>query len=518
MVMTLIKGPVLFGVSGGNNNNNHDGVSHVLFGSILLFAGCLGCAIFVNLQAITLKSYPATLSLTSLVCLMGALEGLGMTFIMEETHFNAAWLVFKWDMNLLSAIYAGIVCSGIGYFLKGVIMKEKGPVFLTTFNPLCMVIAAVVSFFLFGVEILLGRVNGAFIVCLGLFSVVWGKSGDINNSSRAKDEMNSEELKEAHCENSGDELRETHRENSGDGLRETHRESSGDEITVEPVIDQNLFILRIHHTTATNAAAMSNIIPALTFVLAFFLRLETINVGNRGCQAKLLGALVTILGAMVMTLIKGPVLFGVSGGNNNNNHDGVSHVLFGSIFIFAGCLGCAIFVNLQAITLKSYPATLSLTSLVCLMGALEGLEMAFIMEETHFNAAWLVFKWDMNLLSAIYGIVCSGIGYFLEGVIMKEKGPVFLTTFNPLCMVIAAVVSFFLFGEEILLGRAIGAFILCLGLFSVVWGKSGDINNSSRAKDEMNSEELKEAHCENSGDELRETHRENSGDGLRDTP
>ncbi|XP_058783652.1 WAT1-related protein At2g37460-like [Vicia villosa] len=235
MVMTLIKGPVLFGVSGGNNNNNHDGVSHVLFGSIFIFAGCLGCAIFVNLQAITLKSYPATLSLTSLVCLMGAVEGLGMTFIMEETHFNAAWLVFKWDMNLLSAIYAGIVCSGIGYFLEGVIMKEKGPVFLTTFNPLCMVIAAVVSFFLFGVEILLGRAIGAFIVCLGLFSVVWGKSGDINNSSRAKDEMNSEELKEAHCENSGDELRETHRENSGDGLRETHRESSGDEITVELV-------------------------------------------------------------------------------------------------------------------------------------------------------------------------------------------------------------------------------------------------------------------------------------------
>lgn len=76
-------------------------------------------------------------------------------------------------------------------------------------------------------------------------------------------------------------------------------------------------------------------------------RLETINLGNRQSQAKLLGTIVTISGAMMMTFIKGPVLFGVIGENNNNNHDGDSHILFGSMLVFTSCLGCAVFIILQ---------------------------------------------------------------------------------------------------------------------------------------------------------------------------
>lgn len=39
-----------------------------------------------------------------------------------------------------------------------------------------------------------------------------------------------------------------------------------------PVIDQNLYFLGMKYTTATFAAAMSNILPAITFVMAWVLR------------------------------------------------------------------------------------------------------------------------------------------------------------------------------------------------------------------------------------------------------
>ncbi|KAK8691668.1 hypothetical protein V6N13_075168 [Hibiscus sabdariffa] len=39
------------------------------------------------------------------------------------------------------------------------------------------------------------------------------------------------------------------------------------------------------------------------------------------------------------------------------------------------------------------------------------------------------------------GVVCSGIGYYVQGVIMKTRGPVFVTAFNPLSMVIVAILS-----------------------------------------------------------------------------
>ncbi|KAJ0687148.1 putative EamA domain-containing protein [Helianthus annuus] len=41
---------------------------------------------------------------------------------------------------------------------------------------------------------------------------------------------------------------------------------------LEPVIDQNLYILGMKATTATFAVSMCNVLPAITFVIAWILR------------------------------------------------------------------------------------------------------------------------------------------------------------------------------------------------------------------------------------------------------
>lgn len=46
------------------------------------------------------------LSLTSLVCFVGTLQAIAVTFVME--HRAGAWKV-GWDMNLLAAAYAVII-------------------------------------------------------------------------------------------------------------------------------------------------------------------------------------------------------------------------------------------------------------------------------------------------------------------------------------------------------------------------------------------------------------------------
>ena len=51
------------------------------------------------------------------------------------------------------------------------------------------------------------------------------------------------------------------------------------------------------------------------------------------------------------------------------------------------------------------------------------------------------------------GIVCSGFTYFVQGIVMKNKGPVFVTAFNPLSMVIVAILSSFILSEIMYLGR-----------------------------------------------------------------
>lgn len=50
-----------------------------------------------------MRRYQAPLSLTSLVCFMGTLQSIAVTFVME--HKPNVWTI-GWDMNLLAAAYA----------------------------------------------------------------------------------------------------------------------------------------------------------------------------------------------------------------------------------------------------------------------------------------------------------------------------------------------------------------------------------------------------------------------------
>ncbi|XP_050209118.1 WAT1-related protein At2g37460-like [Mercurialis annua] len=258
---------------------------------------------------------------------------------------------------------------------------------------------------------------------------------------------------------------------------------------LEPVIDQNLYFLGMKYTTATFAAAIVNILPAVTFVMAWIVGLEKVRIKTLHSQAKIVGTIATVAGAMVMTAVKGPAvnLFGVNG---NSYHGGGSSAVSlhdtikGALLITIGCFSWAGFVILQAITLKTYPTELSLTAWICLFGTIEGGIVAMVMERGN-NSVWAL-HWDTKLLAAVYtGVVCSGFAYYIQGVIMKDRGPVFVTAFNPLSMVIVAVMSSIILAEQMFLGRVIGAIIIVGGLYLVVWGKSKDHKYPSLTDDDQ---------------------------------
>ncbi|GMH10135.1 hypothetical protein Nepgr_011976 [Nepenthes gracilis] len=254
---------------------------------------------------------------------------------------------------------------------------------------------------------------------------------------------------------------------------------------LEPVIDQNLYFLGMKYTTATFAATMVNILPAITFLMAWILRLEDVKFTSVRGQAKVAGTVATVAGAMIMTLVKGPAIE-FSWTKERTNHDLTSvditlhEAIKGSIMIIIGCFSWATFVILQAITLKTYPAELSLTAWICVLGTLEGTAVAMVMEKGK-SAVWSI-RWDAKLLASVYsGVFCSGLAYYIQGMVMKERGPVFVTAFNPLCMIIVAAMSSFILAEKLHVGRVIGAVIIVIGLYLVIWGKSKDYDSPSTA-------------------------------------
>ncbi|OMO96959.1 Drug/metabolite transporter [Corchorus olitorius] len=202
---------------------------------------------------------------------------------------------------------------------------------------------------------------------------------------------------------------------------------------LEPVIDQNLYYTGMKYTTATVATALCNVLPAFVFLLAWGCRLQF----NDCIKFK-----VDMTWEEILCRLE----------------------------------------KVNAFTLKSYPAELSLTTLVCLMGTIEGAIVALVIEGNN-AAAWSI-HWDSKLFAAVYsGVVCSGIAYYIGAVVIQAKGPVFYAAFNPLTMVIVAIMSSFIFSEIMFLGRVIGAIVIVFGLYLVLWAKSKDQHIKSSDSD-----------------------------------
>ncbi|KAF3555588.1 hypothetical protein F2Q69_00011071 [Brassica cretica] len=172
-------GELVDGVSAPNTTGTD--IHSAIKGAVLVTIGCFSYACFMILQAVTLRTYQAELSLTAWICLMGTIEGTAVALVMEKGN-PGAWAI-GWDTELLTAAYSGIVCSAIAYYVGGMVMKTRGPVFVTAFSPLCMIIVAIMSTVIFAEQMYLGRVLGAVVICAGLYLVIWGKGKDIEYPS-----------------------------------------------------------------------------------------------------------------------------------------------------------------------------------------------------------------------------------------------------------------------------------------------------------------------------------------------
>ncbi|KAM4104545.1 hypothetical protein ACJW30_06G166200 [Castanea mollissima] len=244
-----------------------------------------------------------------------------------------------------------------------------------------------------------------------------------------------------------------------------------------PVAYQNLYYEGMKLTTATYSRALFNVVPVFTFAMAWILRLEKVNIRRRGSQAKVLGTIVTIGGAMLMTLVKGPSWIWPwtykHGHQESTSAGNKQDVIKGALMMLAGFFCWSGYVNLQAITLKSYPAELSLAALISLMGTMESFIVALAMEWRN-PKAWSL-RLNIMLLPVVYaGIETTAFSIYIHGMVIKEKGPVFMTAFNPLSMILVAIIGSFVLVEAMFLGSVIGAIVIIVGLYMFLWGKSQD--------------------------------------------
>ncbi|XP_031503875.1 WAT1-related protein At1g09380-like [Nymphaea colorata] len=243
--------------------------------------------------------------------------------------------------------------------------------------------------------------------------------------------------------------------------------------------------------SAMLAVAISNLLPAFTFILAVLFRLEKLQMKSRASQVKVIGTFIGMGGAAVLTFCKGhktPALAhscppgvpagwvaragqpsaGIALGYSKHfvlchmvHHPcNVGNLALGSLLATANTLCCAIWFIIHGKRSERYPDPYTSTTLLNLIAAVQCTCIAAITERD--ASAWKL-HWDVNLFTALY-----------------VRGHLFVSVFTPLPLIIVTLFGSILIEEPLHLGSVLGTGLIIMGLYTVLWGKGKEIEGLGR--------------------------------------
>ncbi|CAF2041394.1 unnamed protein product [Brassica napus] len=181
----------------------------------------------------------------------------------------------------------------------------------------------------------------------------------------------------------------------------------------------------IKYSSPTLSSAMSNVNPAFTFIFAVIFRMEKVSIRKESSLAKVLGTLLSIVGALVVTLYHGPVLMSLQ-----------------SDWVIGGGLL-----------------------------ALQNILYSFSYLVMDYSKAWMI-RFDKTLISLVATGILNSVYYIVHTWAVIYKGPVYLSMFKPLSILIAAASTTIFLSESIYLGILIGGILISVGFYMVLWGKA----------------------------------------------
>ncbi|KAI8565784.1 hypothetical protein RHMOL_Rhmol03G0288600 [Rhododendron molle] len=228
-------------------------------------------------------------------------------------------------------------------------------------------------------------------------------------------------------------------------------------------INQNIYFEGIYLASSSMGSALFNLVPAITFVAAFVIGLEKVDIRTLRSVAKIIGTVLCVGGAVSMVLLRGPKLLNSSGGEN---------WLLGSFLLFGSSCCWSFWIIFQVPVSASYPDHLSLSAWMCFMATLQSGTIALFLERN--PEAWILHSY-LELASCLYaGIIGSATSFFVKAWCISRRGPLFCAMFSPLATVIVTIFASIFLHEEIYIGSLIGAVGVIVGLYVVLWGKAQD--------------------------------------------
>ncbi|GJY54390.1 WAT1-related protein, partial [Tanacetum coccineum] len=152
------------------SNIQHSG--NRAMGSLLAMGSCFSYSIWLILQTNMVKTFPCPYSVMALTSLMGGVQAL-VYGLSTERHWDD-WKL-SWNVRLLTVAYTGMLGSGLMFTLITWCVQMRGPLFVSAFNPLMLVLVAIAGSLVLNESLHLGSVLGAILIIFVLYAVLLGK-------------------------------------------------------------------------------------------------------------------------------------------------------------------------------------------------------------------------------------------------------------------------------------------------------------------------------------------------------
>ncbi|KAL7003180.1 hypothetical protein U1Q18_004338 [Sarracenia purpurea var. burkii] len=126
------------------------------------------------------EKFAAPYTTSALICLMASIQ-CGIVGFCAERDMSA-WSLTP-SIRALSSLYAGTVSTALAFCLMSWCIQRKGPLYVSVFSPLLLVVVAALSWALLQEKLYIGTVVGSALIVMGLYFVLWGKNREMNNAT-----------------------------------------------------------------------------------------------------------------------------------------------------------------------------------------------------------------------------------------------------------------------------------------------------------------------------------------------
>ncbi|XP_060180452.1 WAT1-related protein At1g09380-like [Lycium barbarum] len=242
----------------------------------------------------------------------------------------------------------------------------------------------------------------------------------------------------------------------------------------EIILAMGLSFYGLRDTTATYAINFLNLIPIVTFVLSTIFRMEKLRLNTKTGQAKVLGTILCLAGALIISLYKGKIFY-------ISHHSKKLHVtkvietnmVRGTIFLICSCLSYSGWYIIQVKLSKVFPHKYSSTFFICIIATIQSVVVGLCIDRR--KKSWKL-EFDFQLLTIFYsGALATASTFCLISWTVSKRGPTYPSMFNPLYMIFVAIVEAAFLGQETSVGSLLGMFVILVGLYLFLRAKNQEL-------------------------------------------